>query len=1198
MDETKWLPESIQQQKLVSISFVMNDRLLDQNMELSDKLYTDLLPDLQKEHYQEKVHPRPIGKGWLSLPEVFRPVRQRASVFTDRGEAKEQFRIAGLLDFNFSDGLSINSRDIAIHPYRVLVPEGLIPQVKTQERPRIAYPLIKDQYGYFRDAELFEVEEIMQHLLHNLAELVQKGELDFFLKPYSESQYAIQIKNIPIHPTQDFQWSVSIQGGDDLRGTAVLGPLRATAEMVFYEGSAVDRESRSWYLYPWGIDLAAVNWFVKGEAGTHFYYTSRGAVVEVQGQKPISELMRLLQSKSLPVSFSGGSHVVQASQIHSEIHLDNLGRFDVQQRFHLKDGSQMSLKGFSQGFLQLLDFLQGGLPQYLNLQPRELAYRAGPKRDGDLKLLKHIGITHYLLLELGSYLFEGHLTDGEKPKKEAVWPTLEDRIAQILTYGESLRDLSQICSRNVLAQFEDFVSQFFKLMDSHELIYGLRGQMTAKGLVRREFQWLYLLLKDHAGAQGGMGFLKSRSSLLDKMLVQEKAPLKTLSFVAAEKDEGGKRLRLPHSDKDQASVADNIMFFHALIAEGFSIYLNEQKLEELGEDDFRVEFTLKEGTVPGTNHDIDWFELNPKVFLRGEEVSKDHVTSTAADGLLEYQGVYYLVPRQQIPSFKRLEGFWLKLQKGKKQAGRPLFSENVLSLPRSQMLELLALRASGYPIHGGVAWKSICDFYDQLGQQDTQLVLPSSVKAELMPYQRQGVQWLLDLYRLQLGAMLADDMGLGKTLQALTFLEKLREEKKLKKCLIVVPSSLIYNWQSEVDKFTPQLPLKIFSSREKDSLDLKAQEDLVLVTTYGLLTEHQEFFREQEWNVLIFDEAQNLKGMTTKRTTAARSLKAQYKICLSGTPLENHFGEFFSLMDLLVPGCLGGVDEFRQRYVNPSQVQREEIDYLKIKTKPLVMRRTKREILQQLPDKIETKVSIAFEETQKQIYRDVAIAYNSRVQSSIQEQGEGKSQLQMLTALLRLRQVCSDPAGLPGVEYTMTPPKLETLLESLEEVIESGESALVFTQFLTTLERAEREMKAAGIPVYVIHGGTTSKQRQIILTDFNNHKGGCVLLMTLKTGGVGLNLTKASYVFHMEPWWNPAVENQATDRAHRMGQTRHVQVFRYIMHESLEEKMEILKNRKSQSFESLFSNVEGERDLNSVGAHLSKDDFDMLLKLD
>jgi SNF2 family DNA or RNA helicase len=264
--------------------------------------------------------------------------------------------------------------------------------------------------------------------------------------------------------------------------------------------------------------------------------------------------------------------------------------------------------------------------------------------------------------------------------------------------------------------------------------------------------------------------------------------------------------------------------------------------------------------------------------------------------------------------------------------------------------------------------------------------------------------------------------------------------------------------------------------------------------------------------------------------------------------------------------------------------------------KPLLLRRTKKEILSQLPEKQETKVSIAFETKQKKLYRDIAISYNEKIQATIKNSGESKCQLQMLTALLRLRQACSDPAALPDVQYIKMPPKLETLLESLKEVVASDESALVFTQFLPTLMRTEKALKEAGLAVYTIHGGVSAPQRQKILKEFDLHPQGAVLLMTLKTGGVGLNLTKASYVFHIEPWWNPAVENQATDRAHRMGQEKSVQVFRYIMHESVEEKIELLKGRKDQQFKSLFSDLESASEME--GAHhrgLTKADFDLLL---
>jgi SNF2 family DNA or RNA helicase len=567
--------------------------------------------------------------------------------------------------------------------------------------------------------------------------------------------------------------------------------------------------------------------------------------------------------------------------------------------------------------------------------------------------------------------------------------------------------------------------------------------------------------------------------------------------------------------------------------------------------------------------------------------------------VIEYAGKLFLVPQKQMPSLRRLEHFWLKLQKGKADTQKKKNGDTIYKLPRSQTLELLALRASGVGIHGDETWQNLCEFYDSLGSGPREDRLPQSTKSILKPYQAAGVQWLQDLYKLRLGALLADDMGLGKTLQTLSFLDELREKRELGQVLIVVPSSLIFNWQSEIEKFTPELPFTVFSNKDSGAIGrrLEAKEEMVVILTYGLLLEHEEFMNQYKWKVLVFDEAQNLKNITTKRTSAARSLMGQFKICLTGTPMENHYGEFYSLVDLLVPGSLGKIEDFRRQFVNSEMVTREEMDDLKLKIRPLLLRRTKKEILDQLPDKQETVVSIAFEDRQKEIYRDIALSYNQRVQETLAVQGEASVQLQMLTALLRLRQACSDPAALPNVRYEKVPPKLETLLDSLQEIVESGESALVFTQFLQTLEHTVKILKAADIPVFVLHGGVPTNQRQKILSAFNQAPGGAVLVMTLKTGGVGLNLTKASYVFHLEPWWNPSVENQATDRAHRIGQNKAVQVFRYIMHESLEEKIELLKGRKDRKFQSLFSDTEKEVEIGSGSNTLSKQDFDLLLGL-
>ena len=510
----------------------------------------------------------------------------------------------------------------------------------------------------------------------------------------------------------------------------------------------------------------------------------------------------------------------------------------------------------------------------------------------------------------------------------------------------------------------------------------------------------------------------------------------------------------------------------------------------------------------------------------------------------------------------------------------------------------MALRASGVSVKGGKQWQEICAFYDSLGETRAETPPPPTLHAELKPYQKQGVRWIEDLYRLKLGGILADDMGLGKTVQALAFLENLRVSKELGATLILVPTSLTYNWMAESKRFTPELPVRNFQAKDAASLSafFENHPHGILICTYGLFTEHQSVLEKVPWNIHLYDEAQNLKTLSTQRTTAARRIPARFKLCLTGTPLENHLGELYSLMDLVVPGSLGDYRAFKEKFVTKIGVpDKDALAYLRLKIKPLVLRRTKSEILKELPPKTESAITLPFESKQKHIYRDIALSWNERVRESIRSQGEAKSQLMMLTALLRLRQVCSDPASLPNISYEETPPKVRLLVDSLEEITDSGESALVFTQFLGTLARIKGELAKAGIPHFSIDGGTSRPERERILAAFHESSHGTVLVMTLKTGGVGLNLTKASYVFHIEPWWNPAVEDQASDRAHRIGQEKPVQVYRYLMEESVEEKITTLKTRKAQQFNALFGIVESESDVANESQLLTQQDFELLL---
>ena len=896
------------------------------------------------------------------------------------------------------------------------------------------------------------------------------------------------------------------------------------------------------------------------------------------------------------------------------------------------------LNGFSFSSLKLLEILGLGLPGHFDCEAKVLASRSSPKRDFELKLLKHLGVLNLLVFESLSVRFDGVLSDGTIVKKVTdILPLLENKILALI--GDPLgAPLQERCSKQVYSKLKSFMADLNSLIKSDFEKNDLRqnlllpeGEFSVSRLLEDELRLIYAVLSHAATSSNGEIFTKARLSFLNKIFPYDEHRINECNILNSrerisieDRPKDWVSFQLPYVRSGGAGLLAILAAFRPLLKADFEFYLKGQRIQELEPSEFRTELTLAENLLEisseqnevGSDIDqrasgkntgpINWFELNPKFFLYGKEIPSHQAGRLLKDGIIEHGGRFYLVPASRLPSLKRLSNFWERLQSGKKAGSGFSLGQQVYQVPKSQILEMLALRSSGIPVIGGARCQQVCDFYDQLDSEKAPLLLPQTIHAELKPYQKIGVQWLYELYRLGLGAILADDMGLGKTLQTLAFLEKLRDEKCMGSVLIVVPTSLTYNWLSEKEKFTPKLLMQVFSAKAKDEplSFLNTNSNSVLLTTYGMMHEHKEFFQQVNWNIVIFDEAQNLKTITTQRTTTARALNSQIKICLTGTPLENHLGELYSILDLAVPGCLGDVDEFRKVFVNPPSIEADDLRFLKLKSKPLILRRTKQQILSELPEKTESRVPLDFEDKQKKIYRDIAISYNHKIQEAITTQGENKCQLQMLTALLRLRQACSDPSALPGVTYAGIPPKLEALKEALVEIVESGESALVFTQFLRTLDRTETLLKSAGLPTFTIHGGLSQSAREKVLREFNDCSGGAVLVMTLKTGGVGLNLAKASYVFHLEPWWNPAVENQATDRAHRIGQRRAVQVYRYIMHESVEEKIEVLKARKQLTFSAVFGDLESmdstsktDERIDSAGSFLSKEDFNFLLSL-
>ncbi len=838
--------------------------------------------------------------------------------------------------------------------------------------------------------------------------------------------------------------------------------------------------------------------------------------------------------------------------------------------------------GFPDSFAPLLKCLEMGLRALYDESAPAMASRLDSfKRENDLKLFRHQGVVATIFIETMSYLRAQKFSDGSAAETEKSFRVgLGQRVLRRL-FGDPLDvfsyepDLAEMLGTNARRAISDFREVIESTYAHSQPVYvdGECWQVGGAGVV-----FLELLLSNLYGALGNTPKLLSKS----KNAVWESFVVEMPFGDIAASDE----FQMP--TKPNPSSVDWVKLAGSLVEGGAKLYYKGKWLENLLPEDFSSTVEMVERSKDSN----DWFELNPQFFFKGQPITEVEAAGLSETGLLDFKGRLYRIAEKSLPSLDQLRLFWELVGQRSSKATFARGEKHFYRLPKHQSLELLALRASGMKVEGGPQWKALCEFYDSLDAPRTPPLPPETLKGTLMPYQVRGMQWLLDLHGLQLGGILADDMGLGKTLQSLAYLETLRLKGEMGQVLVVVPTTLVYNWRSEAARFTPHLKVEVF---QKGALASASRESpCVWLTTYGLMVEHEDALVDHPWSIVLFDEAQNLKNVSSQRATVARKLKAQRKFCLTGTPMENHFGEYFSLLDLVAPGSMGTWEEFRKRYMNDT-MSTEDLSHLKRKARALTLRRNKDELLTQLPAKTQTTIVVPFLDSQLRLYRDVALSWNEKVQLSVGEVGESRSQLAMLTALLRLRQVCSCPSALPGVTFSETPPKISLLVETLVEIVSEGQSALVFTQFVETLSLVERALKEANVPTWTIQGSTARKVRENSIKEFGTMSGGGVLAMTLKTGGVGLNLTKASYVFHLEPWWNPAAEDQATDRTHRMGQTRAVQVYRYIMENSVEEKMEALKDRKRAKFSLLFGAEEAGAAPQATANALTKADFDYLL---
>ena len=458
------------------------------------------------------------------------------------------------------------------------------------------------------------------------------------------------------------------------------------------------------------------------------------------------------------------------------------------------------------------------------------------------------------------------------------------------------------------------------------------------------------------------------------------------------------------------------------------------------------------------------------------------------------------------------------------------------------------------------------------------------LNAKLRPYQKDGFKWMQYLQNNNLGGCLADDMGLGKTLQAIAILAKAYPKEKLP-TLIVMPRSLLFNWRSEVEKFAPQLSTYTYYGSSRDIVE--ARKHQLIFTTYALMRNDIEAFQEEDFFYVILDESQNIKNLQAQTTKAAMLLSGKHRLALSGTPIENNLGELYSLFRFLNPSMFGTVHQFSQNYLSPIQKDNDKAAIRQLRTKifPFILRRLKKDVLKDLPDKIEQTLFIEMSEKQRKLYESRRSFYKTAIETSIATKGMQQSRFFIFQALNELRQIASTPEKYS--EGKIVSPKRELLQEQLMETVANGHKALVFVNFLATIELIGDQLEEMGIDFVSMTGAT--RDRQALVNRFQNDPNCKVFVMTLKTGGTGLNLTAADNIFIFDPWWNVAAENQAIDRAHRIGQKNKVLAYKLITAESIEEKIMKLQQMKKELFDNVIS-----ADGASLKA-LSEEDIDFIL---
>ena len=537
----------------------------------------------------------------------------------------------------------------------------------------------------------------------------------------------------------------------------------------------------------------------------------------------------------------------------------------------------------------------------------------------------------------------------------------------------------------------------------------------------------------------------------------------------------------------------------------------------------------------------------------------------------------------------KIRGQWVELNADEIQAALDFWKRQATGTATVRALARMSLGVGAAP--GGIAFEGVTatgwvsDFLARLEGRKSfgELPAPAQFQGTLRPYQVRGYSWLAFLRQWGLGACLADDMGLGKTPQTLALIERDWHANGKRPVLLACPMSVIGNWQKEASRFTPDLPVMIHHGMTRTkgaAFNKQAAKHAIVISSYALLHRDLHLFAGVEWAGVVLDEAQNVKNAETKQSRAARALKSDYRVALTGTPVENNIGDLWSIMEFLNPGLLGTRAEFKRDFFIPIQTQRHAESTVRLKrlTAPFILRRLKtdKSIISDLPEKMEMKVFCTLTKEQASLYAAVVADMSQALERAEGIQRKGL----VLAALTKLKQVCNHPAQFLGDNSALAARsgKLARLTEMLEEALSEGDRALVFTQFAEMGGLLRKHLQESfGREVLFLHGAVPKKQRDRLVERFQQSNGddARIFILSLKAGGTGLNLTAANHVFHFDRWWNPAVENQATDRAFRIGQKRNVQVHKFLCAGTLEEKIDEMIERKQEIASSIVGAGEG-----------------------